>query len=196
MTRRLPCRASISDRTLLANRFGSLRLGREAEMHRRPKSTLALDRQPARKSPKIGAEASYDEITKHMLAALEIVSPSPPRLRLTRADCAVLETNGLLDQQRVELIQGDLIQRTPKNWPHVHIVMILQHWLSQVFGFDFVLQEAPINVAPEDNPTSEPQPDLIVMNRRSELTIAKPNPDDLRLVVEVSDSTRLASIPR
>ena len=124
-----------------------------------------------------------------MLAALETVSSSPPRLRLTRADCAVLEMNGLLDQQRVELIEGDLIQRMPKNWPHVHIMMVLQRWLSQVFGFEYVLPEAPIDIAPEDNPTSGPQPDLIVMSRRSELTIAKPNPADLRLIVEVSDST-------
>ena len=128
-------------------------------------------------------------LLKHMLAALETVPPSPPRLRLTRADCAVLETNGLLDQQRVELIEGDLIQRMPKNWPHVHIIMVLYRWMSQVFGFEYVLQEAPINVAPEDNPTNEPQPDLIVMNRRSELKSAKPNPADLRLIVEVSDST-------
>ena len=124
-----------------------------------------------------------------MVAALESMSPAPPRLRLTRADCAVLEANGLLDQQRVELIEGDLIQRMPKNWPHVHVIMVLQNWLIQVFGFGYVLQEAPINVAPEDNPTSEPQPDLIVMNRRSELTITKPQPAELRLVIEVSDST-------
>ena len=117
------------------------------------------------------------------------MSPAPSRLRLTRADCAVLEANGLLDQQRVELIEGDLIQRMPKNWPHVHVIMVLQNWLIQVFGFGYVLQEAPINVAPEDNPTSEPQPDLIVMNRRSELTITKPQPAELRLVIEVSDST-------
>ena len=68
-------------------------------------------------------------------------------------------------------------------------MMVLQRWLSRVFGFEYVLPEAPINIAPEDNPTSEPQPDLIVMNRRSELNNAKPNPADLRLVIEVSDST-------
>lgn len=126
-----------------------------------------------------------------MLAALTESQPaSPPRKRLTRADCAVLEMNGLLDQQRLELIEGDLIEKMPKNWRHVHALMILHRWLTQVFGFEYVLQEAPINVASEDNPTSEPEPDLVVMSRPSEFSNpAKPSPGELRLVVEVSDTT-------
>lgn len=58
------------------------------------------------------------------------------------------------------------------------------------FGGACVRSEDPIDVAPEDNPTSEPEPDLIVTYQsRRELRDANPKPEDLRLVVEVSDST-------
>jgi hypothetical protein len=58
------------------------------------------------------------------------------------------------------------------------------------FGERYVNVEAPIDVAPEDNPTNEPEPDLIVLTRPS-LEFDR-NPQavaDLRLVIEISDST-------
>jgi Uma2 family endonuclease len=127
-----------------------------------------------------------------MLAALTTTPAiSPSRKRLTRADCAVLEMSGQLDHQKVELIDGDLIEKMPKNWPHVHALSILQYWLIQVFGLQFVAPEAPVNVLPEDNPTNEPQPDIVVLNRPSKefKGSAKPSPEELRLVVEISDTT-------
>jgi Uma2 family endonuclease len=49
---------------------------------------------------------------------------------------------------------------------------------------------APIDVAPEDNPTNEPEPDVIVLKRDlSHFTSGNPRPQDLQLVVEVADST-------
>jgi len=45
-------------------------------------------------------------------------------------------------------------------------------------------------VAPQDSPTNEPQPDLVVLNR--EVTTfgrEHPGPQAIRLVIEVSDST-------
>ena len=45
-------------------------------------------------------------------------------------------------------------------------------------------------MAPEDNPTNEPEPDLIVLKRDlSHFTSDSPRPQDLQLVVEVADST-------
>lgn len=128
-----------------------------------------------------------------MLAALIDSQPTiPPRKRITRADRAVLEMNGLLDQESVELIEGDLIEKMSKNWPHIHALVILQTWLVKVFGSDFVAPEASFNVAPEDNPTSEPEPDLIVLKRPTRDFLkgsAKPGPEDLHLIVEVSAAT-------
>ena len=58
------------------------------------------------------------------------------------------------------------------------------------FGEQFINPEAPIDVAPEDNPTNEPEPDLVVLTKPSrEFRDANPRPSELRLVVEISDST-------
>ena len=126
-----------------------------------------------------------------MGAISENTALSPPRIRLTRADCAVLEMAGRFDHQKVELIEGELINKMPKNWPHVKALILLQNWLVQVFGFLYVAPEAPINVSPEDDPTNEPMPDLIVLNRpcKDFEGKAKPAPRDVRMVVEISDTT-------
>jgi Uma2 family endonuclease len=115
---------------------------------------------------------------------------SPPRKRLTRAECAVLESSGLWEQQRLELVEGELISKMPKNRPHSNALAIMVHWLVQVFGWQFVSQEVPIDVAPEDNPTNEPEPDAIVLKRHfDQFPSANPGPEDLRLVVEIADSS-------
>jgi Uma2 family endonuclease len=63
-------------------------------------------------------------------------------------------------------------------------------WLMDTFGRDRVNPESPIDVAPEDNPSNEPQPDLIVLKRASaSFQSGAPQPGDLALVVEVADTT-------
>jgi len=102
----------------------------------------------------------------------------------------MLESSGLWDQQRLELVHGELISKMGKKRPHVNALVAVQAWLVRIFGEQFVNPEAPIDVAPEDNPTNEPEPDLVVLARPSrEFRDANPRPADLRLVVEISDST-------
>ena len=115
--------------------------------------------------------------------------PEPPRKLWTRAECAVLEAAGLLDQEHLELVEGELINKMGKKRPHVNGATLVMGWLTQVFGMEFVNLEASIDVAPEDHPTNEPQPDLIVLKRPSWEYTSNPGPSDLRLVVEVSDSS-------
>lgn len=127
-------------------------------------------------------------------AALPI---DPPRKRWTRAQCEQLETAGLLEQQNLELLEGELISKMGKNRPHVNAQVFLMGWLIQVFGLAFVNSEASIDVAPQDNATSEPQPDLIVLNQPSNLLASSnPRPEDLRLVVEVADSSLYFDLTR
>src|SRR6266853_293031 len=114
----------------------------------------------------------------------------PPRKRWTREDCEALEASGLLDQDRLELIDGELISKMGRKRPHVNAATIVAAWLIRTFGEQYVNQEAPIDVAPGDNPANEPEPDLIVLNRPSwEIEKANPQPSDLRLVLEISDTT-------
>ena len=114
----------------------------------------------------------------------------PPRKLWTRSEYDELSSSGLLDHQQLELIEGELIDKMGKKRPHVNSLTLLQGWLIGVFGVRHVNSEAPIDVAPEDNPSNEPQPDLIVLKRDlSHFTSENPRPQDLQLVVEVSDST-------
>ncbi len=66
----------------------------------------------------------------------------------------------------------------------------LQGWLILNFGVPFVAPESPIDVSPEDNPTSEPEPDIVLLRSSvSKFTERHPKPEDIHLVVEISDST-------
>jgi len=122
----------------------------------------------------------------------EIPRPSPaepPRKRWTRQECVALETSGIWAQQHLELIEGELISKMGKKRPHANATAVLHAWLLRVFGEQYVNQEATIDVAPEDNPTNEPEPDLIVFTKPFREFKDNPQPADLHLVVEISDST-------
>jgi Uma2 family endonuclease len=124
-------------------------------------------------------------------AFCDVPIESTPRHKCwTRAEYDALAETGLFDGQHLELTEGELIDKTGKKRPHVTSVALLVEWSTGVFGSDYVLQESPIDVAPEDNPSNEPEPDLIVLAQP--LMIFKsgnPCPQDLRLAVEVADST-------
>src|SRR5258708_787473 len=113
--------------------------------------------------------------------------PQPPRKRWTRAECAVYEQSGMWDGQHYELVEGDLINKMGKNDPHIASVARMVRRLMKMFDEEMVFQEAPIDVTPEDNPTSEPEPDVIVV--RSAAAKAWRQAANLALVVEVADTT-------
>ncbi len=101
----------------------------------------------------------------------------------------MLENSGLWDQQHLELVEGEVINKMGKRMPHGNCLMDILMRLLRIFGEQYVISETTINVAPEDNPTSEPEPDLVVLNSPRREIQTNPRPADLRLVVEVSDST-------
>jgi Uma2 family endonuclease len=77
-----------------------------------------------------------------------------------------------------------------KNSPHVTSLIALVLWLQQAFGAQFVRFEAPIDVSPDDNEKNEPEPDAVVLKREYfHFATRNPQPRDLQLVVEVSDSS-------
>jgi Uma2 family endonuclease len=116
--------------------------------------------------------------------------PEPPRKVWTRAECGDLEAFGILKEQHLELVEGELISKMGKKRPHVNALTMLMAWLVQVFGARFVNPEAPIDVALEDNPINEPEPDLIVLRRElSNFVSGNPRPEDLDLVAEIADSS-------
>jgi Uma2 family endonuclease len=111
-----------------------------------------------------------------------------PRKRWTREDCVALEESGFWNQQHLELIDGEPISKLGKKRPHTVVLGVVLGWLHDTFGREYVDVETSIDVAPNDNPINEAEPDLTVLAKLSrEIQDANPQPDEIRLVVEISD---------
>jgi Uma2 family endonuclease len=73
---------------------------------------------------------------------------------------------------------------------HVNATNLLLRYLNAAFGDHYVQSQDPIGVAPSENATNAPEPDAAVTRLPvDEYTEDDPGPEDLRLVVEVSDAT-------
>lgn len=113
--------------------------------------------------------------------------PPEYRRKYTREDCRVLAAAGLLDLERYELIDGELVSKMGKSRLHSNVLRLLVKWLVAVFGDDFVDQEVAVRL----DSLNEPEPDAIVLNRPAlSIQTDNPTPADIRLLVEVADSTR------
>lgn len=119
-------------------------------------------------------------------------APTTPRARKavmwTREDCRRLEGMGLLPE-RWELVQGDIVSKMGTNLTHGTIAGQVALWLMVRFPGKTVSLTSTIDVAPEDNPTSEPEPDITVLNRSPEQLDGNPRPADIALLIEVSNTT-------
>jgi Uma2 family endonuclease len=112
-----------------------------------------------------------------------------PRKLWTREEAHALADLGFPNAEKLELIDGELIDRMGKKHPHVFWHHLVLAWLHAKFGEEYVRTESPIDVSTEDNPKSEPEPDLAVTARSIREYTTNPSPQELRLVIEISDST-------
>ena len=98
------------------------------------------------------------------------------------------ETGILGPEDRVELIEGEIVEMTPVGSRHVWCVMHLDDFFREVIGREFRISvQNPLRVE-----GSQPQPDVVLLRRRAgQDTDALPDPSDCLLVVEVADSTVL-----
>ena len=102
------------------------------------------------------------------------------------------------EDDRVELIDGEVREMTPIGPPHAGIVNHLTEvMVTRLAGRANVIVQNPIRL---DRHT-EPQPDLAVARRRKSFYADRhPEPDDVLLVVEVADSSlrydRAEKVPR
>lgn len=100
-----------------------------------------------------------------------------------------MERAGIIKPESYELIEGEILLKVPKHSPHGRAIAYLSAALRHQFGVDFVLTETTIDLRPEDNPTSEPEPDVIVVNiPLGELPLLI-QPAQIRFLAEVSNST-------
>lgn len=112
---------------------------------------------------------------------------NPERKRWTREECRQLIALGVLEPGRYELLEGDIVEKMGQNEPHIIVCKRIFFWLASAFGVEYVRPAAPVVVSE----ISEPEPDAAVTRLSEEeyLRRGTPCPADLRLAVEVSDST-------
>ena len=95
---------------------------------------------------------------------------------------------GIFDEDdRVELLDGDIIVMSPIGMQHAGVVMRLNSVLPRRLGERALLN--PQNPAVIDE-FSEPQPDIMLLKPRQDFYTSKhPGPEDILLLIEVSDTT-------
>lgn len=98
------------------------------------------------------------------------------------------EAGILHEDDRVELIEGEIVEMTPIGPRHANCVDRLTRLIVEFAGRRYVVRvQGPIRL--DDG--SEPQPDLTLLRRPAEGSYASdhPTPQDVLLVVEVADAS-------
>ena len=113
---------------------------------------------------------------------------TPTRRRFTVHDYERMAQAGVLtEDDRVELIDGEIIQMSPIGSRHAGTVDRFSKRFEQRFGdVALVRTQGPIRLGEHD----EPEPDLALLKPRPDFyTTAHPTPSDILLVVEVADTS-------
>ncbi len=111
------------------------------------------------------------------------------RRRFTADEYLAMGDAGILRaEDRVELIDGDVVAMTPIGRRHVALVNRLNHLFVARLGDGAIVQ--PQGSLRLDFST-EPQPDLAVLRYRDDFyeTGSRPAPDDILLLIEVADTS-------
>ena len=108
--------------------------------------------------------------------------------RFTIAEYHRLAELGFFEEDdRVELIKGEIVQMAAKGTPHSVCETLLFRELVKLLDERAMVRGQQPIVIPKD---SEPEPDLaIVRNRDDDYLSAHPSPLDVLLVIEIADSS-------
>jgi Uma2 family endonuclease len=113
----------------------------------------------------------------------------PVRHRFSVDDLLLMEESGVFPPgQRIELIDGEIIDMSPINQPHAACVRKLIRFFQQHLQLDQYILDAqnPLQLTEH----TLPQPDLIIAHYRPELLNEEHiQPADVALLIEVSDAT-------
>ena len=107
--------------------------------------------------------------------------------RWTREEYHRLGDAGFFDGERVELLNGEIWTLPPQGTPHFSAIRRSTASMEEVFGTGFEMrQQAPIVL----DDSSEPEPDVVVVpGSPLDYEDHHPSPGEVRLLIEVSDST-------
>jgi Uma2 family endonuclease len=109
------------------------------------------------------------------------------RRRFTVAEYEEMASAGILhEDDRVELIMGEVVEMSPIGGRHIACVNRLNRLLNRHLDERFIVSvQNPLRLSPN----SEPQPDLAILNNH-DYGGEPPTAADALLVIEVADSSR------
>lgn len=112
----------------------------------------------------------------------------PHKFTVTEYD-RMVETGILTKEDRVELLAGEIIAMSPIGLKHASCVKRLNRIFHQTLGDRVIIGvQDPLELGKE----WQPQPDVMLLRPRSDFYATRhPQPQDLFLLVEVSESTAL-----
>jgi Uma2 family endonuclease len=122
-----------------------------------------------------------------------------PRRPFTVDDYARMRETGILtEDDRVELIDGEIVVMSPLGSRHIALLIRLNKLLIRAVQDEAVI--SPQNAIQLDDYT-EPQPDLAVLRpKEDDYEQQLPRPDDIFFLIEISDTTvaydREVKLPR
>jgi Uma2 family endonuclease len=99
----------------------------------------------------------------------------------------MVEAGILTEDDRVELIRGEIVEMTPINRRHsAHVSRLNELFILRLAQLVTVGVQNPVEL----NDTSEPQPDISLLRRKADFyESGHPQPQDILLLVEVADTT-------
>ena len=110
----------------------------------------------------------------------------PEVYRMTVEEYERMAAAGVLDDPRVELINGYLVKKMGKNPPHIWAVDAIIEALRATLPHRWCRKEDPVRIPDFD----EPEPDVaVVRGNRDDYRDRIPEPKDVVLLVEVAEST-------
>lgn len=115
-------------------------------------------------------------------------SPELIRHRISVSDYHLMIEAGILtEQDKVELIRGEIIQMSPKGSRHAACMGKISEWLiPRLVGQAMIRTQDPVHLSDH----SEPEPDLVIVKSRSDFYVeAHPDAEDILLVIEVADTS-------
>jgi Uma2 family endonuclease len=121
-------------------------------------------------------------------SAPPVAIPPDLKRRFTVDEYYQMVPAGILKpDDRVELIEGEIVAMSPINPPHAgHVNQISNLLMARLAGRVVIATQNPVRLGQH----SEPQPDVALLEPRSDFYArGHPTSDDVLLVIEVSDST-------
>jgi Uma2 family endonuclease len=112
-----------------------------------------------------------------------------PERRLFTVDeyMRMIDAGILREGERVELIEGEILQMAAMGSKHIGcLVWHVRWWSTNVAGRALLTVQTPLVLGPNN----EPEPDVLLMRPRDDLyRNAKPGAEDALLVIEIADTS-------